>query len=236
MRPWSGLWVRGTRSTRRQFCPQTAIGRTFPRAANILAMGAVENARIAPSFGHRKPDRIRRTVLLRSPRTDGRNRVAGCRQPILLHHARHGVGHLRYFPICRFPKTRCGSIASRTSGSCLTSAGGRAWEQHGRAVKSQLDRWRPRGTRELRILVRMENTPNPESRITLADDTDAYGVPRVVLDWRVNPFDLEYLERLCGVLGQEIGRAGGRVRIDYSLARARARRAATRRTIWVRRE
>ena len=190
---------------------------------HVLAMGAVENARMLLHSGIANrtgfvgrcfSDHLGHTVGIALLDFDNR---------YLLHHARHGVGHLRVLPHLSLSDDAMREHRLANFGIVLDARGRTSLDQHGRAVKSQLDRWRPRSTRALRLLVRMENTPNPGSRITLADDTDAYGVPRVVLDWRVNPFDLEYLERLCGVLGQEIGRAGGRVRIDYSLARARTR-------------
>ena len=93
----------------------------------------------------------------------------------------------------------------------------------GRDVKNQLDRLTHGNTQRFRVLVRMENTPNPHSRIALTNDSDAYGVPRVALNWQVNTFDLEYVGRLCALLGQLIGIAGGRFQIDYDLIKAKRR-------------
>ena len=94
---------------------------------------------------------------------------------------------------------------------------------HGRDVKNQLDRLTHGNALKFRVLVRMENTPNPHSRIALTNDFDAYGVPRVALNWQINDFDLEYVDRLCALLGQLIGVAGGRLQIDYNLIKAKRR-------------
>ena len=49
-------------------------------------------------------------------------------------------------------------------------------DSHGEDVKYQLDRLVDGNTQTFRVLVRMENTPNPRSRMVLANDTDKYGV------------------------------------------------------------
>ncbi|HZS84704.1 MAG TPA: GMC family oxidoreductase [Stellaceae bacterium] len=59
-----------------------------------------------------------------------------------------------------------------------------------------------------------EQTPNPESRVTLGDERDPFGMRRVKLDWRLSNSDKENLWRCYEVLGAELGRAGiGRVRL-----------------------
>lgn len=190
---------------------------------HVLAMGAVENARLLlhSGIGNRTgfvgrcfSDHFGFTVGVALLDFDNR---------YLLHNALQGGQYIRVFPHLSLSESRMREHRLANFGIVLDRRGSRNLKERGQDVKSQLDRLRPQSTQVSRVLVRMENTPNPESRITLANDTDAYGVPRVVLDWQVNDFDLEYVERLCGLLGQEIGRAGGRVRIDYSLARARTR-------------
>jgi choline dehydrogenase-like flavoprotein len=60
----------------------------------------------------------------------------------------------------------------------------------------------------------VELTPNPDSRVTLLEERDALGTPRVQLDWRVCNRDRENLWRCYEILGEEIGSAGlGRVRV-----------------------
>ncbi|MGB6336798.1 MAG: GMC family oxidoreductase [Thermoanaerobaculia bacterium] len=60
----------------------------------------------------------------------------------------------------------------------------------------------------------VELTPNPDSRVTLTEERDALGTPRVRLDWRACNRDHENLWRCYEIIGEEIGRAGlGRVRV-----------------------
>ncbi|MEA3064314.1 MAG: hypothetical protein QOJ27_753, partial [Sphingomonadales bacterium] len=65
---------------------------------------------------------------------------------------------------------------------------------------------------ELALLVRGEQAPNPESRVTLAGEKDPTGVPRVKLDWRLSEIDVRSVAVLVEALGRELGRLGlGRV-------------------------
>ena len=60
----------------------------------------------------------------------------------------------------------------------------------------------------------MEQTPEPDNRITLASDRDALGMPKVNVDWRVSARDRESFWRVHEIIAREIGRAGlGRVRL-----------------------
>ncbi len=75
---------------------------------------------------------------------------------------------------------------------------------------------RATGSREegrmFKVFVRSEQAPNPESRLTLGDDTDAFGLPRPRLAWRLSDGDLRTVRRAHELLGREVGRAGlGRV-------------------------
>jgi choline dehydrogenase-like flavoprotein len=94
-----------------------------------------------------------------------------------------------------------------------------------------LDRWRaaeergellgdrppPRpadASRAFRLFTRQEQAPNPDSRITLSDEKDDLGVPRVQLDWRLTELDKRSIRRFYEILGQEIGRSGlGRLQL-----------------------
>ncbi len=61
-----------------------------------------------------------------------------------------------------------------------------------------------------------EQAPNPDSRVTLAAETDALGLRKVRLDWRLSDLDRTNLQRSLELLGAELGGAGlGRVRIEY---------------------
>ncbi len=59
-----------------------------------------------------------------------------------------------------------------------------------------------------------EQSPNPDSRVFLTDETDALGWRRIALDWRIAPSDLDSLRRTHERLGAAIGAAGlGRVQV-----------------------
>ena len=64
------------------------------------------------------------------------------------------------------------------------------------------------------FIVRAEQTPNPESRITLGSATDALGMPRVDLNWQFNQTDLVGLREAIELLGAELGATGlGRLHV-----------------------
>jgi choline dehydrogenase-like flavoprotein len=63
---------------------------------------------------------------------------------------------------------------------------------------------RPRSCLALRAIV--EATPNRDSRITLTGRRDALGMPRVRVDWQVNPADRRGLARLLECVGTEVER------------------------------
>jgi choline dehydrogenase-like flavoprotein len=63
---------------------------------------------------------------------------------------------------------------------------------------------------------RIEQAPNRDSRVVLADERDALGVRRARLDWRMTPLDRHSTRRTLEIVAAEIGRAGlGRVRITF---------------------
>lgn len=68
------------------------------------------------------------------------------------------------------------------------------------------------GMQHYGLLVRMETTPNPHSRITLSDKRDKFGIPRVVLDWQVNRSDFENVERIGRLLLPMLSIAGSRMK------------------------
>lgn len=68
--------------------------------------------------------------------------------------------------------------------------------------------------RSFHLMTRQEQSPNPNSRVTIGTERDALGMPRVKLDWRLSPIDKRSIRVFYGLLGQEIGRAGiGRVKL-----------------------
>lgn len=59
-----------------------------------------------------------------------------------------------------------------------------------------------------------EQSPNPDSRITLTDELDALGMPRAALDWRVSDDDRRSIVRGLEIMGARLGAAGaGRLQI-----------------------
>ena len=60
-----------------------------------------------------------------------------------------------------------------------------------------------------------EPRPGPDSRISLDDAVDAYGLPRTRLNWRVDSRDVESAKAQFAELSREVGRLGlGRGRVD----------------------
>lgn len=68
------------------------------------------------------------------------------------------------------------------------------------------------GLREIALVVRAEQAPNPRSRVMLTDQIDPLGMPRVALDWHLTPLDIASVAGLVEIVGNEIaGLALGRV-------------------------
>lgn len=68
------------------------------------------------------------------------------------------------------------------------------------------------GLREVALLVRAEQAPNPSSRVILTSQTDPLGMPRLALDWHMSRLDVDSVAGLVDLLGEELARLGlGRV-------------------------
>ena len=67
-----------------------------------------------------------------------------------------------------------------------------------------LGRWDAKSSTS-ELLFRFECTPNPDSRVTLGAETDAYGMRRVILDWQVNDIEIESLYRITWMLNKLMG-------------------------------
>ena len=57
------------------------------------------------------------------------------------------------------------------------------------------------------LFVRMEQAPNPESRVLLGDATDALGMPKVRLDWRLTDLDRRSLREALAAFAAAVGAA-----------------------------
>ncbi len=56
-----------------------------------------------------------------------------------------------------------------------------------------------------KVLARLEAAPNPRSRVLLSRHRDPYGVRRVRLDWELDGIELDTLEQLSEILGRSVG-------------------------------
>jgi choline dehydrogenase-like flavoprotein len=78
-----------------------------------------------------------------------------------------------------------------------------------RSVKPLLERVRSRtGLRDLYVMVRAEQAPNPESRVTLSPERDALGVPKAALRWQLSRQDKDTVAVLTETLDAELSRLG----------------------------
>ena len=73
------------------------------------------------------------------------------------------------------------------------------------------------GVQGYELFTRIEQAPNPASRITLDRERDGMGVPRASLHWELSTLEKKSIRKIYELLGREVGRAGvGRVRLmDY---------------------
>ena len=65
-----------------------------------------------------------------------------------------------------------------------------------------------RGKLGLYAVVRAEQAPNPDSRIVLSQDKDAFGLPLAALDWQLSELDKHSVTVLMKTLGEEYERLG----------------------------
>jgi choline dehydrogenase-like flavoprotein len=69
----------------------------------------------------------------------------------------------------------------------------------------------------IQVTPRIEQSPNPDSRITLGLDRDRLGLNRVQLNWQLTSLEKRSMIRALEILGAEAGRAGiGRVQITLA--------------------
>jgi hypothetical protein len=79
-----------------------------------------------------------------------------------------------------------------------------------------VDKREPIGKPKLvRIFGITEQAPNPQSRVSLSDEKDRFGLHRPRLDWRLTELDKRGLSLLPKLIGTELGRLNlGRVRLS----------------------
>lgn len=126
--------------------------------------------------------------------------------------ARQAAGASQTWGMRAYSRIKHG-IAPTRGGRALWMATKKAavWAQH------HTDPLRPwllhaLGLREVALLVRAEQAPNPASRVMLTNQVDPLGVPRLALDWRMSRLDIDSVAGLVDILGRELHRLGiGRV-------------------------
>jgi choline dehydrogenase-like flavoprotein len=64
------------------------------------------------------------------------------------------------------------------------------------------------GRKEVALVVRAEQSPNPDSRVTLDREVDAIGMPRLQLDWRLQERDVLSVSALVDAFTREARRLG----------------------------
>jgi len=77
----------------------------------------------------------------------------------------------------------------------------------------------PRRRRQLELValrVQAEQAPNPESRVSLDEARDPYGLPRARVDWRIGERDRSSIRRVQEILDQEL-RSRGLGRVENKL-------------------
>jgi choline dehydrogenase-like flavoprotein len=78
-----------------------------------------------------------------------------------------------------------------------------------------LDKYRFSRVEAFRLNTMSEQSPNPNSRVTLAAERDALGRNRVCLDWQLTPLDIRSIIRAQQIIDEELCRAGlGRLHIQ----------------------
>jgi choline dehydrogenase-like flavoprotein len=66
----------------------------------------------------------------------------------------------------------------------------------------------PRKLAELQLLAMCEQLPDPDSRVTLGDRADRFGVPIPRIDWRIHAEEERSVRRIARIVADELGRMG----------------------------
>ena len=58
------------------------------------------------------------------------------------------------------------------------------------------------------LVVRAEQSPNPDSRVTLDRSVDAFGMPRIRLNWQLQDLDVHTVSEMVDALGRDAAKMG----------------------------
>ena len=85
------------------------------------------------------------------------------------------------------------------------------------AADKEIKEAEKKGYRSFQLFTRIEQAPNPNSRITLLNEKDELGVPRAHLHWELTPLEKQSIRKIYELIGREAGKADiARVRMmDY---------------------
>ncbi|MFC0771881.1 GMC oxidoreductase [Terrimonas alba] len=88
-------------------------------------------------------------------------------------------------------------------------------EDYGKAYKKNIYQYFSSGnTHCYGLYTRIEQSPNPSSRVVLSAEKDELGMPRANLHWAMTSLDKWTIRKLNELIGQQVGAAGiGRVRL-----------------------
>jgi choline dehydrogenase-like flavoprotein len=87
----------------------------------------------------------------------------------------------------------------------------KAFGKFGEAVDKAKNK---KGYASYQLFTRVEQAPNPNSRISLDTETDALGMRRAMLHWELTPLEKHSIRGIYEIIGQEIGKTSkGRVRL-----------------------
>lgn len=76
-------------------------------------------------------------------------------------------------------------------------------------------RFRKKSQRMLALRYWQEPAPNPDNRVTLIEERDALGLPKIHLSWPLTELDQRTMYEALTLIGQELGSAGiGRLRLN----------------------
>lgn len=90
----------------------------------------------------------------------------------------------------------------------------KAMEMFTKAAKEKMPPPSAKISRGYELFTRIEQAPNPDSRVTLDSERDALGMPRATLHWELTPLEKRSIRKIHELLGQQVGRAAvGRVRL-----------------------